>query len=262
MKNLNAASLGVALTLSLGAGLLSATTLTPAPSQDVVDTRDVLDKWIETERAISAERRDWALGKELLTDRVELVQDEIDALRASIDEATASIVAADEKRDELLAENEALKAASASLEAIVVELEARVRELLTKLPPPIVERVSVLSVRLPKAGEATQASLSVRFQNIVGILNEVNKFHGDVALYSEVRELEDGTSAEVATLYIGIGQAYYVTGDGLHAGLGRGGPQGWTWTPANDAAPEIARAIRIFESEEPADFVPLTFQID
>jgi len=262
MKNLNAVSLGTVLALSLGASLLSATTLAPRPSQDVVDTRDVLEKWVETERAISAEQRDWALGKELLTDRIGLVQDEISALRTSIEEATESIVAADEKRDELLSENEVLKEASASLEEIVVELEGRVRDLLTKLPPPILDRVSVLSVRLPKAGEETQASLSIRFQNIVGILNEVNKFHGEVSLYSEVRELEDGTSAEVATLYIGIGQAYYVTGDGLHAGFGSGGAKGWTWTPANESAPEITRAIAIFESESPADFVALPFQVD
>lgn len=262
MKNLFAVSLGAALVIGVGASLLTATTPTPPPTQDVVDTRDVLEKWVETERAISAERRDWVLGKELLTDRVGLVRDEIDALRTSIAEATESIVAADEKRNELLAENAELEAASASLEEIVVELEGRVRSLLVQLPPPIVDRVSVLSVRLPKAGEETTASLGVRFQNIVGILNEVNKFHGEVALYSEVRELEDGTSAEVATLYIGIGQAYYVTGDGLHAGFGRGGSGGWAWTPANDAAPDIARAIQIFESESPADFVPLPFQLD
>lgn len=262
MQKTQARALTAGLILSLTAGVLSATVLTPAPSQDVSDARAMLTEWVDVERAISLEKRDWALGKELLTDRIGIVQDEIAATRDEIEAARANIATTEEKFAELAVENDALKVASSSLESRVLALEARTRGLLAKLPPPIVERVSVLSARLPKEGAETKASLGERFQNIVGILNEVNKFHGDVAMFSEVRTLEDGTSAEVSTLYVGISQAFYATSDLKHAGIGRGGKQGWEWLPANEAAPAIAQAIAIFNSEEPAAFVHLPLQVD
>jgi hypothetical protein len=262
MQNPLSRPLIAALILSAGAGLLSATSLMDPPTQDVVNTREVLKEWVDVERTLSAEQRDWAMGKELIQDRIELVQEEIDSLRSRIGEAQESIAAADIKRQELLDENESLKAASASLEAIVADLEARVIGLLAKLPPPIVERVSMLSARLPKAGAETKSSLGERFQNIVGILNEVNKFNGEIALFSEVRTLEDGSSAEVSAMYVGVGQAYYVTGDQKHAGLGTSSADGWIWKPINAAAVDIALAIAILENEQPADFVHLPIQID
>ena len=159
MQNPLSRPLIAALILSAGAGLLSATSLIDPPTQDVVNTREVLKEWVDVERTLSAEQRDWAMGKELIQDRIELVQEEIDSLRSRIGEAQESIAAADIKRQELLDENESLKAASASLEAIVADLEARVIGLLAKLQPPIVERVSMLSARLPKAGAETKSSL-------------------------------------------------------------------------------------------------------
>lgn len=262
MIKFKARTVFVVLSLGLTTGMLSATTPMEPPTQDVRETRDVLKQWVDVERTISAEKRDWALGKELLQDRIEIVRDEIEALRGDIGEAQASITTADATRAELLAENAALKAASASLEELVVGLEARVRELLVKLPPPIVERVSVLSARMPKPGETSQASLGARYANLVGILNEVNKFNGEVSLYSELRQLEDGSSAQVAALYIGISQAFYVTNDQQFAGTGSGTSAGWEWLPDNASAPAIARAIAILENEAPAAFVHLPLQID
>ena len=105
-------------------------------------------------------------------------------------------------------------------------------------------------------------SLSERFQNVLGILNEVNKFNREIAVTSEVRTLADGTSAEVTALYVGIGQGYYVSADGKVAGVGSAAPEGWVWTPANDAAARVAKAIAILKNEQPASFVPLPVRVE
>jgi hypothetical protein len=76
-----------------------------------------------------------------------------------------------------------------------------------------------------------------------------------------VRKLADGTTAEVTALYVGIGQAYYVSGNKKAAGVGTASDEGWVWTPKNEAAREIARAISILKNEEAADFVPLPIVI-
>jgi len=224
--------------------------------------RAALEQWVETRRLISQEKRDWAEGKEVLTARIDLVQREIATMRAKVGEAEASIVEADRKREELVQGNDELRAATQSLGEGIVALEARVRGLLPRLPAPIRERVKILSQRLPEDPTTTKATLSERFQNVVGILNEVDKFNREVTLSLEVRELPGGGAIEVTTLYLGLGQAFYASSKGDAAGIGTATEDGWAWTPANEAAAAILEAIAVQRNEAPAKFVQLPLRID
>ncbi len=225
------------------------------------ETQSVLEKWVETKRIISQEDRDWALGKEMLNERVELVQREIDALKTKIKDAEKSITEADKSREELIGENDKYKAASDSLSQIALAMETKTKELLKRLPDPIKERVKPLSQRIPDNPEKTKMSLSERFQNVVGILNEVNKFNREITTTSEVRSLPDGTSSEVTVLYLGIARAYYASANGLTAGFGTISDQGWTWTPDNEHAKQIFDAIAVYKNEKVAAFVQLPIKI-
>jgi septal ring factor EnvC (AmiA/AmiB activator) len=227
----------------------------------VGDTRATLEKWVETRRVISKERTEWAMAREMLRDRIDIVKSEIESLRDKITEAEENITEADEKRAELVSQNERHKEASAALSETVVEFEQQTKKLLSRLPDPIRERVKPLSQRLPDDQEQTKLSLSERFQNIVGILNEINKFNREITPTSEVRALPDGTSAEVAAIYVGLGQAYYVGANNEVAGVGTATADGWVWTPANDAALQIREAIEILKNEQPASFVKLPIEI-
>jgi FtsZ-binding cell division protein ZapB len=220
-----------------------------------------LEKWVETRKVISQEQRDWKLGQEMLNERVDLVQREIDALKAKIGEAQQSISDADKKRAGLITDNDKLKEAAAGLAESMVALEIRTRTLLKNLPDPIRERVKPLSQRLPENTGDTKLSFSERFQNIVGILNEVNKFNREITMTSEVRTLPDGSSAEVTALYVGVGQAYYTSADGKHAGTGTSSTNGWVWTPDNRIAPQVAESIAILKNEQVAAFVQLPVEI-
>ena len=229
---------------------------------DVDTARAALEKWVETRQVIAKERRDWALGKELLADRIDLLGREIESLREKIANAEKSIADADRKRAELIDQNEELKKASTSLAEIVSTLEKRTVALLTRLPDPIRERVQPLSQRIPQDPAETKLSLGKRFENVVGVLNEVNKFNGEVGMFSEVRDLGGGSSAEVTSVYVGVGVAFYVTADGKSAGYGTSNAEGWTWNAVNDAAQQIAKAIAILNNEEPAAFVPVPVRVD
>ncbi|MEW6744600.1 MAG: DUF3450 family protein [Planctomycetota bacterium] len=226
------------------------------------DTRSVLEQWVETRKVISKERRDWVLGRELLNDRIELVGREIESLRGKIKEAETSIAEADKKRSELVTETDKLKEAAVALTGRVGTLEGRTKDLLERLPDPIRERVKPLSQQLPVDPEQSKLSLSERFRNVVGILNEVNKFNREITLTSEVRALRNGSAAEVTAMYVGIGQGYYVTSDQTAAGVGTPSAGGFVWAPADGAAADIARAIAILKNEQVAEFVQLPVRIE
>lgn len=233
-----------------------------ASGKSIDDTRIIIEQWVETQRIISKEKRDLKLAKEILHERIDLVQREINSLHGKIGVAEESIAEADKKRADMVEENEQLKTASASLIDTLVLLESRTRQLIVHLPAPIRERIKPLSQRLPDDTKETKQSISERFQNVVGILNEVDKFNRTITLNTEVRTMDDGKSVEVTALYIGIGQGYYASADGTIAGIGHSSDTGWEWKSANEAAPQINDIIAVLNNEKAASFIQVPVAVN
>ncbi len=237
---------------------------TPAP-QRIEAARTALEKWVETRRAIAKTARDWESDRERLQENIALVQRDITTLRGKIAETQASTSDADKKKAELAEKCQHLEVAGQAFAGAIDQLEARTRALLQRLPDPIREKVRPVSQRIPASAEEAAkldaSKLSQRYLNVVYVLNDIDKWNREVTVTSEVRSLGNGSSAEVTALYIGIGQGYYVSANGEAAGVGTAGPDGWVWTPRNDAAAQITRAIAIAKNELPAEFVLLPLQI-
>jgi hypothetical protein len=64
----------------------------------------------------------------------------------------------------------------------------------------------------------------------------------------------------VKTVYVGLGQAFYVSASG-EAGVGRPGPEGWQWRPANELARNIGTMIQILQNKAKPVFVSLPVEI-
>ena len=240
-----------------------------AGPEAIEGVRTTLQELVETRRLISAEERDWELGRQTLEDRIALVQTEIDELRQGIEDARTSIGEANSKHAELAAESARLDGALGRLERLVGDLEERARALLPTLPEPLRQRVRPISQALPRAAagdaaeeQAQERSLGERFLTVVGVLNEVDKFHREVSVASEVRELQGVGSAEVSVLYLGLSQAWFANGDGSVAGVGHSTPEGWVWERNEAAAQAIVQALAIFQNEDVASFVSLPTRID
>lgn len=266
---LHAPLLAAALLGSLASGALAqegasdrGTSTAEARAELIERSREALDRWVEARRTISKEQRDWSESRGVLSERIELMEREIASVRAKIAEATKSVEEADKKRRELEEQSERLKASAQGLGAIAVRLEDGTRRLVTRLPQFAQERVKLFSQRIPAAGAETKLSLSERFQSAIAVLNDLNKFHREITLTPEIRELPDGRSAEVATVYVGLGQGYYADGSGKIAGIGTATEGEWKWRPASAQVGEIARMIAILKNEQVADFVRLPIRID
>lgn len=248
--------------------LLAPAAKPPTESGDVDGARELLQRWVETRRQISKEKQEWALGRELLDSRIELVSSEIAAVKAKTAEVEASIAEAEGKRSELEAKRTSLMGTSTELASSVASLEARTRELLRRAPDPLREKLRPISQSLPSdPALAEKGKLGERFLTVVGILNELNKFNREVRAESELRTLPSGATIEVTTVYVGLGQAYYSSGDGKTAGYGwpssdgAAAPDGWQWRAADEHAAQIARGIAILTKGADAEFVNLPIQV-
>jgi len=219
-----------------------------------------MDKWIETQQIISKERKDWQQGKEILVGRLELVKNEVAALEEKIKQAESGVAEASRKRDALLAENDQLKAAGAQLSEGVTGLEGQVRKLFKAMPEPVQMKLQPLAQRIPEDPASTHVSAAERYQNVLGILNELNKNNNEITVSYEVHTLANGKPAEVQAIYVGLGQAYYVSASG-EAGIGRATADGWTWEPSKAVAGDVLRALEILQGKHTPDFVALPVKI-
>jgi hypothetical protein len=256
------------LALALVAGLASSAgpvqvatpTLGDESARTLEETRLTMGKWIEIQQIIAKERKEWQQGREILLGRLELLRQEVATLEQKIQEAQSAVLEAEEKRAALEVENQELVAADAQLVASVGGLEGEVRRLYPTLPEPVRTKLEPLRQRMPEEGAATRASAAERFQNVLGILNEVNKANNEITVSYEVRTLGDGKPAEVKAFYVGLAQAYYVSAGG-EAGIGRPGTDGWTWTPSPAVAGDVLMAMEILQGKQSPAFVPLPVKL-
>ena len=224
------------------------------------ETRLKMSKWIETQQIISKERNEWQQGKEILVGRLELVKREIAGLEEKIQEAESKVSATDMQRDELLAESETFKAAGTQLAEAVTAMEVDVHRLCKAVPEPVQTRIQVLHERIPADPANTRVSVAERFQNVLGILNEVTKSNNEITANYEIHTLADGKPAEVQAIYVGLAQGYYVSARG-EAGIGRPGAEGWNWQPAKDIGRDVMLALEVLQGKQTPAFVPLPVKL-
>lgn len=234
----------------------------PAQGKDAIDlARAALQKRAETWQILSKEKSDWALGKEILGDRIGMAERETASLVEKTADAEKNITESDRKHAELVAENDRLRVATASLSAPLAGLEQRVRALLPRLPQPLRDHVAQLSQRLPEKPDESGQHLADRFGALVTILGEIDKWNRTVTVGPEMQKLSTGATAEVTAIYMGLGQGWYVTPDGKHAGIGTSTAEGWVWTPADGAAVAIQEAIDIYKKKKTAAYVQLPVSV-
>ncbi len=226
------------------------------PPPTLEETRVMMDKWLETQQIISKERKDWQQGKEILLSRLELVKKEISTLDEKIKQAESGVAEANKKRNELLAENGHLKVSGEQLAEAIAGMEGNVRQMFRQIPEPIRTRLQPLYQRIPEDPSKTRIAVAERFQNVLGILNELNKANNEITVSYEVHNLADGKPAEVKAVYVGLAQAYYVSAGG-EAGVGCPTADGWKWKPSKTIGREVLTALEIIEGKQSPAFVPL-----
>ena len=230
-------------------------------AQELDETKEALSKWVETRKLISEEKQKWELEREILGDRIDLVRNERDTLNSKIHETQSLITDADKKRENLVKEKDELKNASATLVNRIFTLEREVLALLPTLPAPVQERIKPLSQRIPKSAES-DLSLSERYQNVIGIINDLNKGAGEITVVSEVKKLSDGSTAEVQTMYIGYAAGYSCNNNGDVAFIGTPTAEGWVWEQDDRIASKVADSISILKNEKVAAFIEMPVSVN
>jgi len=227
------------------------------------NARSLLQKWAETERLIASERHEWEQGKALLEGRIALVEQSIGEMKKKIEEAETKLADARKRTAEAEAEKAQAKEASDALLAAAGELEAGVRSLIIRVPNSVKEKVKLLAERIPKEGaEVKNITAAERYQNVLGILNELNKANLEIASLPEIHEVGEGKKAEVKTIYVGLGQAYFVNAAGDIGGVGVPGTDDWVWNTDPTIAKRMIEVVEVMKKTVSPKLVELPASID
>jgi hypothetical protein len=234
-------------------------------AEDMETLRVLLGKWVETRKLISKEKKDWELSRMIMTDQADLLREEIRMLGEKTESTRGEVAGSGDKLEELEGKERVITASMAGLESRVRPLELRVLALVESMPRPLAEKVKPLVSRIPppgREGGEIQISLGERFQNAIGILNEMNKFSREIHEHNETRKLADGTNANVGVLYLGVAGAFYVNPVSGVAGVGRPKTDGsgWEWEEQNDRVEYFDRMMKMYRNELPAGYVGLPFE--
>ncbi len=232
------------------------------PTMEASEFQDTVDRWIEIRREIAEEESRWREDEDLLLRTRELLQSELQRLDESIAQLESETSSQQRERERLSAESEALDAVDDRISGRIATLEAALYTTYSRLPEPLRERTRPLGQRLAEGADATRP-LSQRLQTVVGLLGEADRFQANLYAGREVIALPEGETREVRTLYLGLGQAYYLSPDGQRAGVGTPGANGWEWSSKPELAGEIRRAFAVYDNVVAPNFMrlPVTLQM-
>ena len=228
----------------------------------IEDSRQLIEDWVKTQQIISKEENAWRESKELIEYRIDLFKSEIEDLDKAITDAEEAASDAERKREELQLQSNSFKAAADVVDSVAGDYEIRLRELTKQFPKPLLVKIEPLLSKMPKNPRQTSLTAGERMAVVIGIVNEVHKFNGAITLVSELIEVRPGETAEVKTLYFGLGQAFFVDAKGEHAGVKFPSPEGWKKEDRNELASSISDSIAIYEGIKPSDkFIELPIDI-
>ncbi|MEL6716294.1 MAG: DUF3450 family protein, partial [Planctomycetota bacterium] len=246
---------------ALAAGALATRGVASLQSDSTDEIGTLYQELIGLKEQTSDEKRQLAETRVFLEEEIALLEQRIGALKentATLEEERGDTA---DKRAELEEEKAALDAGTQALEDAIVGLEARLLAVRPTLPAPLTETVNKVARNVPKSAEEAEEKkldLYTRFVQVVGALNYIDNFNDDVTISLATLEIPAlGKAAEVTTIYLGVGQAFYVNKGGEYAGVGRPTADGFEWTPDNALAPTVARLVAIYDGKEPAVFVPV-----
>ena len=229
-------------------------------------SRDLLNKYYESEKLLGQEQADWRLGKELLVSRVDLMEAQLKELLTKTADEKGKITESDTERQKLDAENQELSQTQELQLNAVEKFEERVRQLWPMLPEILQTKVRGQFERLPKKDMPrgdVKSSVGERFLNVLAILNEATKFHSDVVVVNERRKLKNGQELEVETIYFGLAVGYFAGADLTNpmAGMLLPGKDGWETIEMPESAVQISDVIAMNKSAKLAGFVPLPVRV-
>ena len=229
----------------------------PAPDARLLEKKTA--EWVALRREIAAERRRGKEARAFLEQTLDLLGRERDRLREEIEAWEREKGTRTRERLDLLEKREAYTLALETLEPHLRRAHESLLRWRARLPGLLAEGLDPAFDRLETGG--ARAGAAQRLQWLLQVYARLEEIQHQVHTGREILEPPGGTR-ECQVLYLGLAAGYAVTLDGSTAGMGRPGPEGWTWTWNRTWVAPVRAALAQAGREQAAEIVALPLQVD
>lgn len=252
--------------LGLTFAALAATSERNKDEQPTETLQGLVKQLIALELELNQEETRWQEQKAHLEAMLSLLKKEQATLGREIAAAKA-------KADAAGKEQQRLTQSVADTEALLRQTDDSIRlggkRILTsyeRLPEPLKGPLANAAARVRDALANKREAQTVpdRLRVVTAFAADLSRVLGSVHLVKQVLEgypgWQEPEPREVDVLYLGAAIGYYVSPDGLRAGLVVPGPKGWEvgeTDPPDVLVPGVRRAMAVFRKEKPATLVKL-----
>ncbi len=216
-------------------------------SPEVLDqSRSLTREWIQAEKTISHERSQWLEQKGQLLDLSHVARQRIDGLSERIDRLHRSSEGLRDEMRRLETDREALSEEFERYQALLTLVERRLLNLKSRLPDPLLESLESQLAVMEDVETRAERSVVERLRVIVEVTAAIREFDRKVHLHERIQTLPGSSQeASVRTIWLGLGQAYYLAPN--DAGVGILSDDGWVWRSQPQLEGTIRDAMALIE---------------
>ena len=220
----------------------------------VIELRETISKIVDVQTMESGERLGWEARKAEMAALLELHRKEIALLDGELAVAGQSAPGHQTSTEDLKSEIEALKASRRLATEAVARNVPRTLKIADSLPAPLLKELDpeLSALRTWKASDEPREAL----RSILSLIGKSQQFN---RRFTRSTETIAGREADI--LYLGLGCAFYSDGK-ENAGIGRPGPEGWTWKARPALLPQIRSAFDGIDKKSPPAMVELPLKIE
>ncbi len=223
------------------------------PDPAITELRETISKIVDTQTLESRERLDWQSRKAEMQALLELHQRELALLDEELAKAGQSAPGHQDTTDSLKSEIESLRASRRATSEAVARNVPRAIALAKRFPSPLIQDAETELAALDawKPSDEPREAL----QSVIALLAKAHQFNRRLTRVPEIRD-----KREVEVLYLGLARAFYADREG-NAGIGRPGPDGWTWQARPEIHSELTTAFATLDKKLPPTMVELPLQL-
>ncbi len=245
--------LRIFLCLTLCYSLLPAET-----ADDIAETNENLKEVLKFRNSLAKEKLAWREQKALMEAQIRVDQTALENLEAMLQELQPELDALGEQGAQLAA---SLETSKRLVDFWLLKIEAikrRLAELASSFPPALKRQVSSkLSDALVLDYGDDLSKLKRVFDLCLEVVSEVNQFHQEIHLLTEVHKMENGQRAEFRVVYLGLSGGYYFSENAGLAGKIVWQEGAWQWLEDRALLEDLILLRAVLSGQMPPQYINL-----
>lgn len=220
-----------------------------SPSQ----ARAMVGEWVQLEKLISEEQNNWERQQAAMRDLIELYETEIELINEELEAAGDSTHELDDKAEKLKEQTTTYRKQREVIELECLNQSKRFVALSSSFPQPLQEQIK-REISIIEDSESTLRERSIALLDALKAAGQFNR----TMTYTDLEQVVEGAERQLRVLYLGLGQAFYVSGD--NAGIGKPVNGSWQWQEIPNSKASIVKAIAVYQKTARPELIKLPLE--